>query len=103
MELGVGWTSGGLLWIPVALSTIKLTTSSNLSTIKLDFICPTTTTWFVDALIEEAGDDLRRLADEVTRIEHEFKGAVNLIVLRDPSFRAVFDTLNVRFPPTSGR
>ena len=36
-------------------------------------------------------------ADEVARIEREFKGMVTVTVLRDSSFKVVFDTLKVRF------
>jgi len=39
-------------------------------------------------------DDLRRIADEVARIEREFEGTtLNLTVVSDSKF----DTLNVRF------
>ena len=81
----------------MALSTIKTATSQCLSAIKLDFVCPSPTNRNVDALAEAAGDDLRRVADEVSRIEREFRGAVNLTVLQDPSFQAASDAFGARF------
>jgi len=44
-----------------------------------------------------ASNDLRRIADEVARIEHEFQGAVKVTVLRDPRFEGVLGELNVGF------
>jgi len=43
------------------------------------------------------GDDLRTIADEAARVEHEFEGAVKFTVLGDSRFGAVLDSLNVRF------
>jgi len=51
----------------------------------------------MEALVGGTDDDLRRLADEVARIEREFEGAVKLTVLRDPWFEMALDRLNVRF------
>ena len=48
-------------------------------------------------MITDMGDDLRRIVDEIARIEHEFEGAVNFTVVPNYKFQAVFDTLNVRF------
>jgi len=85
---------GGLSWIPKALSTIKPATSPRLSLIKLSFIRPTFTNRSIDALVKDAGDDLRRVVDEVARIEREFGGAVHLTVYWDPSFQvALMDLL----------
>jgi len=90
----------GLPWIPMALSTLRPTTSPHLSTIRLDFAGAIIGSRHVETSIRDMGDDLRRLADEATRIEREFEGAVNLTVLRDSRFEVVFDTLNVRFRRT---
>jgi len=94
VDFGVRWMGGGLLWIPVALSTLKPATSPHLSTIQLSFIHPPTNQ-SIQATIEGAGSDLRSVAGEVARIEREFDGAVGLTVLRDPEFKVVFDTLNI--------
>ena len=79
----------------MALSTIRPATSPRFSTIRLD-LC-TYTDQPVEAMVASMGDDLRRIADEVARIELEFEGAVNFIVLRDPGLGPVLDALNVRF------
>jgi len=42
-------------------------------------------------------NDLRRISDEIARIEREFKGAVNFTVLRDSEFGVALDALGVRF------
>ena len=41
--------------------------------------------------------DLRRIADEIARIECEFEGAVNCTVVPNSNFRVALDALNVRF------
>ena len=97
VDLGVSWTGGGLPWIPMALSTFTPITSPCLSVLQLNFVRPHYVGRPVHDVIEVAGKDLRWMTDEVTRIEHEFEGAVNLTVFRDPEFGVVFDTLNVRF------
>ena len=94
---GVGWIRRSLPWIPLALSTLMSATSPRLSTVKVEFACPSGADRCVDALVESRGDDLRLIADEVARIDREFGGAVNFTVFRDPSFQAVFDVLGVRF------
>ena len=89
---------GSLLWIPRALSTIKLTTSPRLSAVQLSFARPPTATHpTVVALIESAGKDLRWVTGEVARIKREFEGPLNLTMLQDPLFEVAFDGLNVRF------
>ena len=95
----VDWMGGGLPWIPMALSTLKRATSPHLSSIQLNFVWRSSTYHSVDTAIEDAGDDLQRVAGEVTRIEREFEGAVNLTVVRDLGFKAVLDKLDVRFHP----
>ena len=95
--LGVTWMSGGLLWIPTALSTIRLATSPRLSVIKLSFVRQPNTNRPVQVMTEDTGNDLWKVADEVARIEREFGGTLSLAVLRDPAFEVVSDTLNVRF------
>ena len=99
VELGVSisWRGGGIPWIPIALSTLKYSTSPHLSTIQFDFSCSPGVTRPVEAVIEEVGRDLQRVADEVTRIQHEFEGTVNFTALLDSVFTEVLDKLNVRF------
>ena len=97
VHFGVGWMAGGVLWIPMALSTLRPVTSPRLSSIQLDFSRPLTANRSIQAAIGDAGDHFRRVADEVARIQREFKGAVGLSVARDSGFKVVFDTLNVRF------
>jgi hypothetical protein len=94
---GVSWIAGGLLWIPAALSTLRRATSPRLSALHLNFVDSSTITRSLETAIEGMGDDLQRTADEVARIEHEYEGAVKVIVFRDPRFKTVFDALNVRF------
>jgi len=79
----------------MALSTLKPATSPRLSVIKLEFVSPPRV--LVEDMIAGTGNDLRRIAGEVARIEHEFEGVVNFTVLRDSRFGAVLDTLKVRF------
>ena len=97
VDLAVRWIGGRLLWIPTALSTLRPTTSPCLSVIRLNFAFPITTSQTVETAINDTGNDRLWVADEVTRIEREFEGAVNVTVLRDPGFKVVLDTLNVRF------
>jgi len=89
------WQGGGLPWIPMALPTLRPSTSPRLSVIRLGFTSPTGLS--AETMIAVMGNDLRRIADEVARIECEFEGAVNFTVLRDIEFWAVLDSLNVRF------
>jgi len=91
----VGWTGGGLPWIPMALSTLRPTTSPHLSAIRLNFASPSTALP-IKALIKDTGRDLRQAAGEVARIESEFEGVVNVTVLRDSMFEAALCALNVR-------
>ena len=96
VEFGVGWMRGGLLWIPLALSTLRPATSPHLSTVKLHFSRSPVAS--VGALAENTPRyDLLLVAGETARIGREFEGTVNLTVLRDPVFQAVFNALNVRF------
>jgi len=96
----------------MALSTIKPATSPHLSTVLVDLARSYSTSRPIASLIEDTRDDLRWVADEATRIEREFEGAVNLTVSRDQAFKVALDALNVRFyfrgvddtrdPPSSG-
>ena len=81
----------------MALSTIEPATSPRLSAIRIDFFSTSSPISPVDASIEGTGGELQRVADEVSRIEREFGGAVRLTVLRDPPIEAVFTALNVGF------
>lgn len=91
VNFGVGWISGSLRWIPMALSTLKLTTSPRLSTIQLNFVGSPSAGFSSEGI----SGDLRRVADEATRIKGEFGGAVSLTVLRDPWFKVVLDAFQV--------
>lgn len=93
----VGWKEVGLPWIPAALSTLRPATSPRLSAVQLTFTHSPQINRFVEAAIETMGNDLRRTANEVTRIQRKFGGGVNLTVVRDTGFKAVFDKLSVRF------
>jgi len=93
----VGWKEGGIFWIPMALLTLRPATSPRLSVIRLDFAAPHIVNPPIGALVEDMGNDLRRIAEEVARIEHEFEGAVNFTLALDSKFEVVLDTLNVRF------
>lgn len=98
VSFGIGWFGGGIPWIPPALSSIRPATSPHLSAIQLSFDHPLPANRYIDAaMIKVMDSDLRWVADEVARIEREFEGAVNLVVLRDAGFKVVLDKLNVRF------
>ena len=96
LSFRAGRTGGGLRWVPMALSTFRPATSPHLTTIRLYFARLLVYNRSAASLIEGTADDLRRIADEVTRIEREFEGAVDLIAVRDSAFMVVLDTLNVR-------
>ena len=85
---------GSLLWIPTALSTLISVTSPRLSTIELNFARSSAVTPPVETVIENTINDLRRVAEEVARIERAFKGRVSVTILRDVGFKVVLDTLN---------
>jgi hypothetical protein len=85
VTIGLRWVSGGLLWIPAALSTINPTTSPRLSAIKLNF--SGRPPWFTPVQLRERLENELRFVDEhVGRIEREFMGAVNVAVIRHPGF-----------------
>ena len=50
-----------------------------------------TSTHAMGVTIEDVGDDLRRIADEVVRIEREFGGAVKLTVVWDLGSKGVLN------------
>jgi len=97
VEFRVRWMGGSLVFIPRALSTIKPATSPRLSIIQLNFSRPVFSNRSANALIEDAGDDLRSVAGEISRIEGELEGAVNLNVVWGQSFREALGALNVSF------
>ena len=92
----VNCAGGGLLWIPMALSTLKRSTSPRLSSLRLDCV-GSPIEQSVVSLIEDMGNDLLSIANEFIRINHEFKGAVNPTVVRDSGFEVVLDALDVSF------
>jgi len=77
-------------WIPMALSTLSPVTSPRLSAIRLDFYSITRQN--PDTVIA----DLRRIGDEICRIEREYEGRVHITVVPD-KFQDVLDSLWVRF------
>jgi len=79
----------------MALSTIKPTTSTCLSTIRIDLLRSGAATWPAERLIEQTRDDLRWTVDEAARIEREFGEAVNLTISRDPAFKMALDALDI--------
>jgi len=81
----------------MALSTLRPATSPRLTSIQLDFAGSIINDLPVELLIQDTGNDLRQVADEVARIEREFEGAVNFTVGSDSIFKVVLDTLSVRF------
>lgn len=99
------WMDGDLHWIPKALSTLGHPTSPHLSAVQLVLILPFTSSqsaWqhtpseSIETLVKDAANDLRRVADEFSRIDREFGGAVKVTVFGDPSgFGVVLDRLNV--------
>jgi len=97
MTFGPHLDHGSLHYIPMALSTLKPSTSPHLSQIHLRLTCPTDLdSIFVNWNLENMGDGLPRIAEELTRIEREYEGAVDSSVFRGAGFER-YDTLNVRF------
>jgi len=90
------WVDEGIFWIPTALSTFTPATSPRISAIRLNLGSYSASDRPVPALLKATGRELLRVADEFTRIKREYKGAVNLTVVRNPGFEAVSDTFNVR-------
>ena len=106
LAVRIGWREGGLPWVPWALSTLRPATSPRLSAIRVSLGCLAAYHNFakpLETLVNDTTDDLRRIADEVTRIKHEFGGAVKFTVFRDTKFQAVFDRINVSFPLRDGQ
>ena len=84
-EFILGWTSGGLHWIPVALSTIKPTTSSRLSVVQV--VIRNRSSWHVIMVSRERlADDIQLINGEVSRIEQEFENTMDLTVELPPGF-----------------
>jgi len=77
-------------WIPMALSALRPTTSPRLSSLRLVFFgSPSNLPRGFS--IQDMSNDHQRIADQVTRIEREFEGAVNPTIIRDPKFEAVLN------------
>ena len=88
---------GPLHYIPVALSTLKPSTSPHLSDVQLRLTGPTHPHYTSENWnLENMGDDVPRIAEESSRIEREYEGVVDLRVFRGAGFER-YDTLNVRF------
>jgi len=88
---------GSLYYIPMALSTLKPSTSPHLSYVQLRLTGPTHPHYTSENWnLENMGDGVPRIAEELTRIEREYEGVVDLRVFRGAGFER-YDTLNVRF------
>ena len=99
MTFGLQWLRGPLRYIPVALSTLKPSTSPRLSHVHLGLTgltCPSRYILYEALPPENLGGDLRRIADEFSRIEREYTGAVDLSVFGGTGVERL-DTINVRF------
>ena len=70
----IRWESGCLLWIPVALSTLRVSTSPRLSFIQLELTRSRTLGRLTEVQIKNLGDDLRPILGECVRIKREFEG-----------------------------
>ena len=81
-DLRPSW-EGGLRWVSATLATLKPTTTPQLSKIRIRFTDPSR---IRTRRLEKVHDDIRRIADEFTRIEHEYGGTVNLTVTLDSGF-----------------
>ena len=95
------WTQGPLHYIQTAFSTLKPSTSPHISHVHLRFTGPTYLTYYLSpetSDLENLGNEpLPRIADELSRIERGYEGAVWLSVFRSMEFRRL-DRLDVRFP-----
>ena len=99
VTIDLHWIQGPLHYITTALSTLKPSTSPHLSHVHLRFTGPTCSAPYLasgTSDLEDLGSDLRQIADELSRIEREYEGAVKLRVFQSPDFE-LLDRLNVRF------
>ena len=88
---------GPLHYIPVALSTLKPSTSPHLFDVQLRLTGPTHPHYTSENWnLENMGDGVPRIAEESSRIEREYEGVVELRVFLGAGFER-YDTLNVRF------
>ena len=97
VRFGVRWRGGDLRSIPTALSTLRPATSPRLLAIRLGFTDPPASGRLFEPPIKLTGNvtnDVRRVVDEVARIELEFEGTLELVVHWGPRFHEVS---NVRF------
>lgn len=83
--------SGGLRWIPIAFSTLGLTTTPRLSTIRLNLTHSQAPERPTQTQIKDLGEDLRPVADECVRIQREFEGVVDFDIFGDLWFQEVLD------------
>ena len=97
MVLDHNLACGPLHYIPVALSTLKPSTSPHLSDVQLRLTGPTHPHYTSENWnLENMGDGVPRIAEEFSRIEREYEGVVDLRAFRGAGFER-YDTLNVRF------
>ena len=97
VRFGVRWRGGGLRSIPTALSTLRPATSPRLLAIRLGFIDPPASGQLIEPPIKLTGNvtnDVRRVADEIARIERELEETLELVVHWGPRFHGIS---NVRF------
>ena len=92
---------GPIHFIPVALSTLKPSTSPHLSHIYFGLSGPRYSNFYYfikgTSNLENMGSDLRRIAEEFSRIEREYEGAVDLSVVRSTGYEPLDKLTNVRF------
>ena len=81
--LAVHFTSSGICWIHVALSTITPVTSMYLSILRLGYYPPHSIPGY---LLERLDNDYQLIKDEVARIDREFVGAMKLTLSGFPGF-----------------
>ena len=97
VTFGLHLAYGPLHYIPVALSTLKSSTSPHLSYVHLRLTGPTHPNFTSGNWnLENMGDGVPRIAEEFSRIEREYEGVVDLRAFRGAGFER-YDTLNVRF------
>lgn len=83
--------------IPVDLSTLRLTTSPRLSSVRLEFACVPSAVPSVEIVAEEMINYAEQAADYIARIKREFGEAVNFTVAIDSKIEAVLGRIDVSF------
>ena len=91
LTFNVKWLFGFLDWIPTALSTFKPATSPLLNEVYIGFDYPLNKTYLYRDHerweLEYLSGELQWIGRELTRIEHEYEGKVNIMVIDKPKFQ----------------